>query len=81
MLEWQQQAADRVNTYSSLNLRYLNPELRFGWGYDGIVLGTTMGSAIKGFGFEQLYQRERDVYLRLAEFNVDEILGFTVPRL
>ena len=81
MLEWQQQAADRVEKYSLLKQRNLNPELRFGWGYDGIVLGTTIGSAIKGFGFEQLYQRERDVYLRLGEFNVEEILGFTIPRL
>ena len=81
MLEWQQQAANRVEKYALLNNRRLNPNLRFGWGYDGIVLGTTIGSAIKGFGFERLFQRERDVYLRLAEFDVDGIMGFNVPRL
>lgn len=80
MLEWQQQAISRVEKYALLNDRSLNPKLRFGWGYDGIVLGTTIGSAIKGFGFERLFQRERDVYLRLAEFDVDEIMGFSVPR-
>jgi hypothetical protein len=81
MLEWQQEAANRARTYATNRGLDLAPNLRFGWGYDGIVLGTRTGSAIKSLGFERLYVRERDVYLRLGSQQVDSICGFAVPRL
>ena len=81
MLEWQQEAANRAASYAAGRGRDIDPNMRFGWGYDGIVLGTRAGSAIKSLGFERLYLRERDVYQRLQERQVDEICGFAVPRL
>ena len=81
MLEWQEEAARRAGLYTIRHSRSLNFSQRFGWGYDGIVIGATAGSAIKALGFERLYQRERDVCLRLSQHGVEEILGFAVPQL
>jgi hypothetical protein len=81
MLQWQQQAADRAELYARRHSLTLSSDLKFGWGYDGVVIGSTAGSAIKALGFELLYHRERDVYLRLAQYGVEEVLGFSVPAL
>lgn len=54
---------------------------RLGFGWDGTVFATDRQSAIKVFQHERLYQRERDVYLRLQARQVTKILEFKVPRL
>lgn len=54
---------------------------RLGFGWDGTVFATDRQSAIKVFQHERLYQRERDVYLRLQSRQVTKILEFKVPRL
>ena len=54
---------------------------KLGFGWAGIVISTSRQSAIKVFRHERLYQRERDVYHRLAERHVVRILGFDVPQL
>jgi hypothetical protein len=52
-----------------------------GFGAQGIVYSTTRESAIKIHGREAGYQRERDVYFRLSEFNVTDVRGLAVPAL
>ena len=54
---------------------------RLGFGADGIVRATNRHSAVKAHGRLSTYERERDVYLRLCEYDVRDILGFTVPKL
>lgn len=70
---------ERLNRFARKHGRSLKKEL--GFGYDGTVFSTTCLSAIKSFKYERLYQRERDVYLRLQEQEVLEIRGFKVPQL
>jgi hypothetical protein len=45
------------------------------------VFATERQSAIKVLRFERLYQRERDVYLRLWSESILDIEGFAVPQL
>ena len=52
-----------------------------GRGAQGIVYSTNRKSAIKIHGREPAYQRERDVYLRLREFDFTQIRGLGVPSL
>src|SRR5215469_9548296 len=60
--------------------RVLEEEL--GFGVHGIVWSTDQQSVIKVHGSQHLYyERERNIYLRLQEHNVTEVLGFHVPRL
>ena len=54
---------------------------KLGFGWDGTVFATSRQSAIKMFKHERLYQRERDVYLRLHERRVVRVFGFDVPQL
>lgn len=56
-------------------------EDRLGFGWDGTVFGTDHQSAVKVFHHERLYQRERDVYLRLQQHQVSRRLEFKIPRL
>jgi hypothetical protein len=53
----------------------------FGWGNDGIVYETDSDTAIKALRHQPCYERERDAYMRLKEREVDNILGFSVPKL
>ena len=53
---------------------------QLGFGFDGIVFATSRQSAIKILRYERLFNRERDVYLRLQHHGVREIEGFRVPR-
>ncbi|MGH7136212.1 MAG: hypothetical protein ACREHD_10765 [Pirellulales bacterium] len=60
--------------------RVLEEEL--GFGVHGMVWSTDLKSVIKVHGSERLYyERERDIYLRLQENGVTEVLGFHVPRM
>jgi len=52
-----------------------------GSGFDGIVYKTHRPSAIKWFRSRKLYENERNVYLRLQEHGVVNLVGFTVPKL
>lgn len=68
----------RAATY--VQARGLQIEDHLGFGYDGIVQSTNRQSAIKVFRHEPLYRRERDVYFRLRDRKVTEIMGFNVPQ-
>ena len=59
---------------------------RLGHGIHGIVYAAERNAepgnvAIKVHRSRDVHERERDVYLRLKEAGVDEILGFNVPKL
>lgn len=56
-------------------------EEQLGFGWDGTVLAMDRQSAIKVFNHERLYQRERDVYLRLQSRQVSRLLEFKILRL
>ena len=70
---------DRANAYGDAHQIEIGHRLGFGW--DGTVFATDRQSAIKVFQHERLFQRERDVYLRLQSRQVKKILEFKVPRL
>ncbi|TWT72286.1 hypothetical protein [Crateriforma conspicua] len=53
---------------------------RLGFGEDAWVLKSDRHTAVKVFYREKNYCNERDCYERLAEFEVTEIAGFTVPK-
>lgn len=61
--------------------RKLEIEEQLGGGADGVVLSTSQKTAIKALRFEELYQREKDAYLRLQENGIDNIRGFAIPQL
>ena len=70
---------NKAEVYAEQQQIEIGRKLGFGW--DGTVFATSRQSAIKMFKHERLYQRERDVYLRLDEQRVVRILGFEVPQL
>ena len=72
-------AARRAGEYAATNELVICDQL--GAGYDGIVLATTAGSAVKSLRYSELYRRERDVYIRLHNNGVEAIAGCNVPRL
>jgi hypothetical protein len=79
---WQQEAESRLRSYAAAQgVPLLAP---LGHGADGIVVGSARGhqaTAIKSLAFQELYQNERNVYLRLMDHDVDQVEGFSVPRL
>jgi len=52
-----------------------------GYGLQGIVYKTSRRSAAKVHLHKAGYLRERDAYLRLADHNVHNVRGFSVPLL
>lgn len=57
---------------------------KLGSGKDGVVFATQSRSgetAIKAFGHDERYQRERDVYLRLKKKKIKKIRSCHVPKL
>lgn len=52
-----------------------------GGGYDGSVFATDRRSAINVLLRRELYECERDVYLRLQQLHVVEVAGCAVPEL
>ena len=79
MEDWREEIWERANQYAAEQGRILIGQL--GYGYDGSVFATERQSAIKVLRFERLYQRERDVYLRLRSEAIIDIAGFSVPQL
>ena len=79
MEDWRDEIWERANQYAAEQGRTLIGQL--GYGYDGSVFATERQSAIKVLRFERLYQRERDVYLRLRSEAIIDIAGFSVPQL
>lgn len=73
------EAIERIQAYVAAHHLSLNEEL--GRGYDGIVYATDQNTAIKGLRYEALYQRERDVYLRLEENGIETVQGCNVPKM
>ena len=69
----------RIELYAERRKRSIKDQL--GAGFDGIVVSTNNQTAIKALRYEKLYQRERDVYIRLEQHDIGEIEGFAVPRL
>jgi hypothetical protein len=74
---WRENVELRAIQYAERHDRVIEKEL--GFGYDGIVFSTTCQSAIKVLRYEPLYQRERDIYMRLQEAGVSNVVGFDVP--
>ena len=70
---------ERANLFAAEYGRNLIGQL--GHGYDGSVFATERQSAIKVLRFQRLYERERDVYLRLRSQAIVEVAGFAVPQL
>lgn len=79
MTDWQHEAANRLELYASK--REIELQDRLGNGFDGLVVRSSAGTALKALAFERLYLNERNVYLRLMEHKVDEVQGFAVPEL
>ena len=79
MEDWREEIWERANQYAAEQGRILIGQL--GYGYDGSVFATERQSAIKVLRFERLYQRERDVYLRLRSEAIIDNAGFSVPQL
>ena len=73
------EAIERIQLYVAAHQLTLKEEL--GRGYDGIVYATDQNTALKGLRYEALYQRERDVYLRLRENGIETIQGCNVPKM
>lgn len=77
---------DRPSKLESVAKQYANDRGlqiigQLGYGYDGTVFATNRQSAIKVLQFERLFQRERDVYLRLRQHSVLSVQGFSGPQL
>jgi hypothetical protein len=79
MLPWLEVVRERLSEYAGNRGRVIEEQL--GYGYDGIVCSTDCQSAIKGLRYQELYERERDVYLRLYNRDVFEVSGCSIPRL
>ena len=79
MEDWREEIWERANLFAAKNGRSLIGQL--GYGYDGNVFATERQSAIKVLRFQRLYERERDVYLRLQSRSIVEVAGFSVPQL
>jgi hypothetical protein len=52
---------------------------RLGFGKDGTVWASSAATAIKVFSRSERYERERDVYARLAANGILQIAGHAVP--
>ena len=54
---------------------------KLGWGLAGTVFLTSRQSALKILKWRELYERERDTYLRLLDRNIQTVCGCNVPCL
>jgi hypothetical protein len=72
---------ERVIQYLSGIGETVNIKDFLGEGTDGAVWSTSRDTAVKAFHYERGYYNERDTYLRLEEFGVEQLEGFWVPKL
>jgi hypothetical protein len=79
MLYSRDELLQRAEEFCRMHGITLGPQL--GAGAQGVVFSTDRESAIKVHAAQAAYFRERDAYLRLAEFAVDQIHGLIVPRM
>lgn len=79
MFDWQIQIHGRIETFARPFGLSLTKQI--GFGYDGLVFKTSGNTAIKGFKYENLYQNERDVYLRIDEYDFYEVRGCRIPHI
>ena len=63
------------------DVRKLTIDKNFGGGVDGVVVGTTKGTAIKSFNHPQLYQQELAVYRYLTKEEIFSVCDFQIPKL
>lgn len=68
MGDWRQEIRERANLFAAENCRTLIGQL--GYRYGRNVFATERQSAIKVLRFQRLYERERDVYLRLRSQSI-----------
>lgn len=71
---------DRAALYAGSRNLTIQPE-PLGGGFDGLVLATDQGTAIKTLNNAQLYRQELAVYRHLKEKLVTNVHGFQVPTL
>lgn len=71
----------RAKEYAKYKGIRLAPEQRFAWGSDGTIWKTSAGSALKILERPKNYRDELTAYQRLHAASVDEINGFSIPRL
>jgi len=69
----------KAERYCELNETSITQEL--GFGTQGVVYQTSKVSAIKVHNLEIGYKRERDIYARLKERDIQSIRGFMIPRI
>lgn len=79
MEDWREEIWERASQYAAQQGRVIIGQL--GYGYDGSVFATERQSAFKVLRFERLYQRERNIYLRLQSRLILDVAGFAVPQL
>lgn len=70
---------DRKAAYAKL--RRLTIEKEFGGGYDGCVFQTNRMTAIKVFGYTELYDRELEIYQYMNKWGIRQVDAFHIPRL
>ena len=76
---WQENAERRAHEFATDRDWSLIRQL--GAGYDGVVFEANHRSAVKSLRYQELYERERDVYLRLFDHQLTEVCGCRIPRL
>src|SRR5688572_29301858 len=72
-------AEERARTYAQN--REVEIQRLLGAGYDGTVFATNRKSAIKVLKWPELYEHERNIYLRLQHHQVTDVAGCEVPQL
>ena len=77
MLYSREELLKRAESFCLTHGITLGPQL--GAGAQGVVFSTDRESAIKVHPAQPAYVRERDAYLRLAEFVVEQVHGLIVP--
>lgn len=64
--------------YASRRKKQIRSQL--GAGIEGIVFATDYQTALKAHRYRAAYEREREVYLRLKAYGVEQVAGFNVPK-
>ncbi|MEW4490004.1 hypothetical protein AB1L42_18115 [Thalassoglobus sp. JC818] len=73
---------ERAHDYCAQRTKKINEKL--GGGQDGDVFKTSEGTAVKVFKYKNLFQRECEVYTRIFEEKIADLIGkenFNIPTL